>query len=158
MTSNCEKNTNEVLSKAYPSANQWSCFPFDTFDFNKSVKTIRKTLNEQKESFSTDVTENRIIELDNLSYKEKQEKINKIIFGLILSVPLIIFIILGMLGVISEKIVLFVLIAVVIIFLIVFYSKNKQYSVNKLFKKTVSSITITGDDWVKKNCDCPSED
>ena len=40
----CEKNNNEILSDTYPSANQWNCYPFNDFNFQKNVNTIRKTL------------------------------------------------------------------------------------------------------------------
>ena len=112
---NCDKNSQELLSESYPSADEWSCYPFNKFNFNKNVKTIRKTLNkfrknDEKELYKrlktetfqvNDKTRQRIIQLNREYYFKKRHQIKQLFTGLILSLPIIIFMLLLINGIIN---------------------------------------------------------
>ena len=170
MINPCDKMVYEILSDIYPSAEVWSCYPFKSFDFKKHVRGIRKELGigKKKELFSEDkTTKQRLIELNRKSLLIKKKKIKKLIIGIFLTVPLFITVILYIAKVLSGKkasiiILLFSLILFVFLLIPVTLSENKYKSdvLNK-FRKTIidqaNNITITRDDWVTKNCDCPKK-
>ena len=178
MINSCDKTTYEILSKTYPSADEWSCYPFKNFDFNKHVQGIRKTLGiatvkkKNKESFTDLPTKQRLIQLNHKSLLNKKKKIKKLIIGIALTIPLFITVLLFILKILSAKNASIIILLFSLIIFIVLIVPIKTENINKdentykvdifnKFRKHVlrqgDNITVTRKGWIKKNCDCPKD-